>query len=81
MISALYFPVLFVLTLGLLKCHGNKTVIVFGTLETHSSSQRTKEGFNLALNVSKNNSRFNSFFEKYDIVFSSLETFVSLISF
>ena len=81
MISALYCPVLFVLTLGLLKCHGNKTVIVFGTLETHSSSQRTKEGFNLALSLSKNNSKFNSFFEKYDIVLFSLPTYVSVISF
>ncbi|XP_074617775.1 gamma-aminobutyric acid type B receptor subunit 2-like isoform X2 [Acropora palmata] len=75
MISAVSFPVLFVLTFGLLKCHGNKTVLVFGTLDTLSKSQLTKMGFNLALNVSKKNSKFNSFFEKYDIELFSLTTF------
>ena len=81
MISAVSFPVLFVLTFGLLKCHGNKTVLVFGTLDTQSKSELTKMGFNLALNVSKNNSKFKSFFEKYDIELFSLTTFVSVISF
>ncbi|XP_074616594.1 gamma-aminobutyric acid type B receptor subunit 2-like [Acropora palmata] len=75
MISAVSFPVLFVLTFGLLKCHGNKTVLVFGTLDTLSKSKLTKMGFNLALNVSKNNSKFKSFFEKYDIELFSLTTF------
>lgn len=75
MISAVSFPVLFVLTFGLLKCHGNKTVLVFGTLETQSKSELTKMGFNLALNLSKNNSKFQSFFEKYDIELFSLTTF------
>ena len=81
MISAVSFPVLFVLTFGLLKCHGNKTVLVFGTLDTLSKSKLTKMGFNLALNVSKNNSKFKSFFEKYDIELFPLTTFVSVISF
>lgn len=81
MISAVSFPMLFVLTFGLLKCHGNKTVLVFGTLDTDSKSQLTKLGFNLALSVSKNNSKFNSFFEKYDIELFPLRTFVSVISF
>ena len=81
MTAAVSFPVLFILTLELLKCHGNKTAIVFGTLETRSTSQLTKEGFDLALSVSKNNSKFNSFFEKYNISLFSLETFVSVISF
>ena len=81
MISAMSFPVLFVLTFGLLKCHGNKTVLVFGTLDTQSKSELTKMGFNLALNVCKKNSKFNSFFEKYDIEVFSLTTFVSIISF
>ena len=38
-------------------------------------------GFNLALNVSKNHSKFKSFFEKYDIELFPLTTFVSVISF
>ena len=79
MISAVSFPMLFVLTFGLLKCHGKKTVLVFGTLDKQSKSELTKMGFNLALNVSKSNSKFKSFFEKYDIELFSLKTFVSVI--
>ena len=82
MISAVSFPVLFVLTFGSLKCHGNKTVLVLGTLDTLSKSNLTDLGFNLALNVSKNNSKFNSFFEKYDIeLFLPKNRSVSVISF
>ena len=81
MINAVSFPVLFVLTFGLLKCHGNKTVLVFGSLDTLTKSELTRLGFNLALNVSKNNLKFNSFFEKYDIELFPLTTFVSVISF
>ena len=74
MINAVSFPVLFVLTFGLLKCHGNKTVLVFGSLDTLSKSNLTDMGFNLALDVSKNNLKFNSFFEKYDIEFPYRKT-------
>ena len=79
MINTAAISVLSVFMFGLLECNGNKTTLVIGRLESEKAiAKDAKLGIDLAYDVAKNTTEFNDFLEKYEIVFQSNSTSVSL---
>ena len=79
MINTAAISVLSVFMFGLLECHGNKTTLIIGLLDSaKTTAKETALGIDLAYDVAKNSSNFKDFFEKYEIDFKSFYTFVSL---